>query len=255
MHELLQYHPWIIEQHQWDPQHEAEIEQQLTFSNGYICQTAHFEEFYSGSQCLCTFINGIDHPILNLSSISIRLHDERLDLATWQVKEFYRCLHKNQPCLERHFTATSPKGATIQVKTRRHLLEQKEAIVIDYEITSVDYAGPISYLAMLGANNENADWYPLMNHIGQEHCWLWLQMHELNLQLCCAMTWSAQYNNTPLVQRPIKIEKQHTIGYSLITNIKPGDTCLLQKKVVIMDSRTHDKELLITDAVQCLTNL
>ena len=255
MHELLQYHPWIIEQHQWDPQHEAEIEQQLTFSNGYICQTAHFEEFYSGSQCLCTFINGIDHPILNLSSISIRLHDERLDLATWQVKEFYRCLHKNQPCLERHFTATSPKGATIQVKTRRHLLEQKEAIVIDYEITSVDYAGPISYLAMLGANNENADWYPLMNHIGQEHCWWRLQMHELNLQLCCAMTWSAQYNNTPLVQRPIKIEKQHTIGYSLITNIKPGDTCLLQKKVVVMDSRTHNKEQLITDAVQGLTNL
>ena len=122
MHELLQYNNWTIEQHQWDPLHEAEIEQQLTFSNGYICQTAHFEEYYSGPQRLCTFIDGIEHPILNLSSISIRLHDERLDLGTWQVKEFYRCLHKNQPCLERHFTAISTKGATIQVKTRRHLL-------------------------------------------------------------------------------------------------------------------------------------
>ena len=255
MHELLKYNNWTIEQHTWDAAHEEDIEQQLSFSNGYICQTAHFEEYYSGARRLHTFIDGIEHPILNVSSISIRLHDERLDLATWHVKEFYRCLHKNKPCLTRHFTATSPKGATLHVKTKRHLLEQKEAMVIDYEINSVNYAGPISFLAMLGANEEHVNWYPLMNHIGQDNCWLWLQMHEINLQLCCAMTWNILYNNTPLVQRPIKIEKQHTIGYSLITNIKPGDTVMLQKKVVIMDSRTHLTDQLITDATQCLTNL
>lgn len=254
MHELLQYNNWTIEQHTWDSNHEADIEQQLTFSNGYICQTAHFEEFYSGPQRLCTFINGIEHPVLNLSSISVRLHDERLDLANWQVKNFYRCLHKNQPTLERHFTATSPKGATLQVKSKRQLLEKKEIIIIEYEVSSVNYAGPISFLAMLGACDEKVDWYPLKNYIGQDYCWLWLQMHELNLQLCCAMTWSVRNNNTPIIQRPIKIEKQHTIGYSLITNIKPGDTCLLQKKVVIMDSRTHEKDQLITDSIQCLTN-
>ena len=255
MHELLQYNNWTIEQHTWAPEHEAQIQQQLTFSNGYICQTAHFEEYYSGPQRLCTFIDGIDHPILNISSISIRLHDERLDLATWQVHDFYRCLHKNQPALERHFTVTSPKGATLQVKTKRHLLPQKEAMLIDYEITSVNYAGPISFLAMLGASDDNVDWYPLMNHIEQDYCWLWLQMHELHLQLCCAMSWKVFYNNTPLVQRPIKIEKQHTIGHSLITSIKPGDTCMLQKKVVVMDSRTHDKDQLINNATQCLINL
>jgi maltose phosphorylase len=255
METLLQYNTWSIEQHIWEPGSEEEIEQQLSFSNGYICQTAHFEEYYSGPQRLYTFLNGIEQPILNLSAISIRLHDERLDLGTWQVKDFYRCLHKNQPLLERHFTATSQKGATIQVKTKRHLLPQKEMMLIEYEITSINYAGPISFLAMLPPNDKNIDWYPLQNYIGQDYCWLWLQMHELNLQLCCAMSWEAHYNNTPLIQRPIKIEKQHTIGYSLITSIKPGDTCLLRKRVVVMDSRTHEKDQLITDATQCLTNL
>jgi trehalose/maltose hydrolase-like predicted phosphorylase len=128
-------------------------------------------------------------------------------------------------------------------------------MLIEYKITSVNYAGPISFLAMLGASEDKADWYPLMNHIGQDYCWLWLQMHELHLQLCCAMSWKVLYNNAPLVQRPIKIEKQHTIGHSLITSIKPGDTCQLQKKVVVMDSRTHDKDQLITNATQCLINL
>jgi maltose phosphorylase len=255
MESLLQYNNWSIEQHTWDPSREAEIEQQLSFSNGYICQTAHFEEYYSGEQRLCTFIQGIEHPILNLSSLSIRLHDERLDLATWKLTQFYRCLHKNQPLLERHYTATSPKGATIQVKTKRHLLEHKEAMLIEYEITSLNYTGPISFLAMLTPNQENIDWYPLQNQIEQDHCWLWLQMYELNIQLCCAMNWEVLYNDSQLVQRPIKIEKQHTIGYSLTTSIKPGDTYLLRKKVVVKDSRTHNKEQLITDAVQCLTNL
>jgi maltose phosphorylase len=253
MHELLQYNNWTIEQHSWDPSHEEEIEQQLSFSNGYICQTAHFEEHYCGVKRLHTFINGIEQPILNLSSISIRLHDERLDLSTWQVKDFYRCLHKNQPTLERRFTATSPKGATIQVKALRHLLPTQEAMVIDYQITSVNYDGPISFLAMLGDSDDKREWYPLMNHIGQDYCWLWLQLHKLNIQLCCAMTWTILYNNEPLIQRPIKIEKQHTIGYSLMTSIHPGDTCQLLKKVAIMDSRNHQDQL-INHTIQCLTN-
>ena len=254
MSALLEYNNWTIEQHLWDPAHEEEIEQQLSYSNGYLCQTAHFEEHYSSAQRLCTYISGIDQPILNLSGISIRLHDERLDLATWQVRDFYRCLHKTHPMLERHFTATSPKGATVSVKSCRQLMPNTGAMQIDYEVTSVDYDGPISFLALLGAADEQPNWYPLMNHIGQDYCWLWLQMHQENLQLCCAMNWSLQYNGKPVVQRPIKIEKPRTIGYSLITNIHPGDKCVLQKRVVVQDSRTHEKDNLIDDTLACVTN-
>ena len=72
MHELLQYNNWTIEQFQWDPLHEAEIEQQLTFSNDYLCQTAHFEEYYSHPQRLCTYIKGLENPILNISVTTTR---------------------------------------------------------------------------------------------------------------------------------------------------------------------------------------
>lgn len=41
---MLHYNTWTIEQQSWMPQEEAQIEQQLSFSNDYLCQTAHFEE-------------------------------------------------------------------------------------------------------------------------------------------------------------------------------------------------------------------
>ena len=48
---MLKFNNWTIEQTDWLPNEEKEIEQQLTFSNGYLCQTAHFEEHYSGNVC------------------------------------------------------------------------------------------------------------------------------------------------------------------------------------------------------------
>lgn len=251
---MLQYNNWTIEQNEWLPKQEVDIEQQLTFSNGYLCQTAHFEEYYSQDQHLCTFINGVEKPILNISSISIRLHDERLDLAQWTVQQFYRCLHKNTPMLERRFTATSPKGATLQIHSTRQLLPQKELMQIHYEVTSENYDGPISFLALLGDNTDAPNWYPLMNNLDKDTCWLWLQLPENDIQLCCAMNWEVLHNDIPVGKRPIKIEKHHTIGYSLTTNIKAGETCVLKKNVAVLDSRTHDKDQLVSDAIKCLTN-
>jgi maltose phosphorylase len=252
---MLQYNNWTIEQTEWLPEEEAAIEQQLTFSNDYLCQTAHFEEYYSHPQRLCTYIKGVENPILNISGISIRLHDERLDLGKWEVKDFYRCLHKNRPLLERRFTATSPKGATLRVHAKRLLIPQQEVMLLEYEVTSVDYTGPISLLAMLGGSEDIQDWYPLTNHLGTDKCWLWLQLHDIDMQLCYAMQWQVLYNGSPIEQRPIKIEKPHTIGYSLTKKIKAGDTCLLRKYVSVVDSRNHKKENLIADALACLTNL
>ena len=253
---MLQYNNWTIEQHEWDPVQEETLEQQLTFSNGYLCQTAHFEEFYSQNQRLCTYVKDIDEPILNISSISVRLHDERLDLAIWEVKDFYRCLHKNTPLLERRFVATSPKGNTLRVNVKRQLLPQQELMQIEYEIHSVNYTGPISLLAMLGdAGKVTTSWYPLMNHLGQKLCWLWLQMHEAEVQLCCAMNWQVLRNGALIQSRPIKIEKPHTIGYSLTIDIKQGESCLLRKTVAVVDSRHHEKDHLIDDAIACLTEL
>ncbi len=252
---MLEYNSWTIEQNLWEPSIEPEVEQQLSFSNDYLCQTAHFEEHYASPQRLCTFIKGIDKPIPNISSISVRLHDERLDLAVWRVERFYRCLYKNKPLLERQFDAVSPKGFRLHVKTQRELMIlNKEAMQIIYEITSDNYEGPISLLALLGGGEESKEWYPLMHNVGQQLSWMWLQMRYVDLQLCCAMNYSIEKDGVLVPHRPIKIEKQHIVGYSVTLPIHSGETYVLKKRTVVVDSHNHEKGRLIEDAEQCLIN-
>ena len=253
---MLQYNTWTIEQQDWNPAEELAIEQQLTFSNDYLCQTAHFEEHYSGDRRLCTYIKGIDTAILNLSAISVRLNDARLALHEWRVEQFYRCLHKNQPMLERHVTATSPKGHTIKIIARRQLmLDKRECMRLDYEVQSINYAGPITILSILSAGDDAQKWYPLMNYVGDDLCWTWMQLQPVNMQVCSAMNYHLTKNGTLVTQRPIKVEKQDVIGFSLTQKVVPNDTLVLHKNVIVVDSLRYAKEQLIDEAVKCLTNL
>lgn len=253
---MLKFNNWTIEQTEWLPAQEKEIEQQLTFSNDYLCQTAHFEEHYSGEQRLCTYIKGIETPILNLSAISIRLHDERLDLNEWTVEQFYRCLHKNEPLLERRCIATSPIGHTLEIHSQRRLLSDKKGgMQLTYTVRSINYMGPITVLALL-KGGENADkWYSLLNQVGDTMCWSWVQMQPMNLQVCCAMNYQLYKNDVLVAKRPIKVEKQEVIGYSLTQTIQPGDTIMLKKNVAVLDSLHNDKDSLIENTIQCLINL
>lgn len=252
---MLQYNTWTIEQTDWNPQEETALEQQLTFSNDYLCQTAHFEEHYSGAQRLQTFIKGIDTSVLNLSAISVRLHDERLDLNEWKVEQFYRCLHKNQPLLERRFVATSPQGHTLKVMAKRQLMiPQRGLMRLTYEVESVNYTGSITVLSLLRSGEETKQWYPLMNFVGDDLCWSWMQLHPMNVQLCCAMNYQLMKNGSLVAQRPIKIEKQEVIGFSVIQKMLPGDRLVLHKNVAVVDSNHYAKGHLIDEAVRCLTN-
>lgn len=253
---MLQYNTWTVEQQEWNPAEELVIEQQLTFSNDYLCQTAHFEEYYSGAQRLCTYIKGIDTSILNLSAISVRLSDERLDLHVWRVEQFYRCLHKSQPLLERHVTVTSPKGHTLKIVARRQLLmDKKECMRLEYEVQSLNYAGPITILSILSVGEDAEQWYPLMNYVGDDLCWTWMQLHPANMQVCSAMNYTLTKNGAFVTQRPIKVEKQDVIGFSITQKVVPNDTLLLRKNVIVVDSKRFAKEQLIDEALRCLTNL
>lgn len=252
---MLQYNNWSIEQGEWLPMQESELEQQLTFSNGYLCQTAHFEEHYSGEQRLCTYIKGVEIPILNISAISVRLHDERLDLAQWRVEQFSRCLHKNEAVLEREFVATSPNGHTLHVTaTRRLLADKKEMMQLVYRIQSINYEGPMTILSLLRGGEDADRWYSLMNYVDDSICWQWSQLPAQNVQVCCAMNYHLTKNGVVVDKRPIKVEKQEVIGFSVTQSVKEGDVFELTKNVVVQDSLHNHKDLLIANTVSCLTN-
>ena len=93
-----------------------------------------------------------------------------------------------------------------------------------------------------------------MNYVGEDLCWTWEQMQPINLQVCCAMNYQLYKNDALVTQRPIKVEKQKVIGYSLTQSMRPDDIFTLKKNVVVLDSLRNDKDTLIDRTVKCLIN-
>lgn len=257
---MLQYTPWKIEQTTFDPNEEAQLDMQLAFSNGYISQYAFFEERYTGPKCLGTFVEGVLHPetreplcLPNLAAVSLHLGENKLDLNQWKVDDFYRCLHKGEARLERRFTATSPDGFVVEVHAERVLcLQQPHVFEETYRFKLPNFAGPISFMTLLGDPKNDQEWFPLQTYTDEEAAWLWLQAAHVNLQLCAAQTQQLFKNGVLFTDRPVKIEKKRVLGYSFMTDVYPGDEFLLKKRVAIADSRICPKNELPQKALDYL---
>jgi maltose phosphorylase len=133
--------------------------------------------------------------------------------------------------------------------------DRKEMMQLVYRIQSVNYDGPITVLALLSRGEDADKWYTLMNHVNDDSCWQWSHLPSMNLQVCCAMNYRLTKNGTLLDKRPIKIEKQDVIGFSLTQAIKTGDVLELTKNVIVQDSLANSQDSLMDNTLSCLTNL
>ena len=257
---MLQYTPWKTEQKQFDPNNEIQVEEQLAFSNGYISQYAFFEEPYSGEQHVGTFVEGVLHAgsstpleVPNPAIISLRLGDERLDLHHWRVETFYRCLHKGDVTLERRFTATSPKGYTVEVTAKRQLcVKNPHLMELEYSVKFINYQGLISFMALMGDNSHQDQWYPLQTSVDDEVAYMWIQATEGDIQLCGAQRHALYKNGVIQPDRPVKIDKKRVLGFAYMTDVEPGDTFTMKTGVAIVDSHRYAKAELPQRAIEKL---
>jgi len=246
---MLQFSPWKIEQTEFDPQKEVQIEEQLVLANPYISQYAFFEEPYSGDQRVGTFINGVMREgtntpleVPNPSVVSLRLGSERLDLNQWKIQKFYRCLHKGQARLERRFTATSPEGFTVEVVSERQLSSKNPHMMeLKYTVKFVNYSGLISFMSLLGDAHHTTDWHTLQTYIDEEVAYHWLKAENGDLQVCAAQRHELFKNGEKQTDRPIKIDKRRVLGYAYMTDVVPGDMFTMHTIVAIVDSRDYAK--------------
>lgn len=252
---ILQYSPWKIEQTEFVPELESEIEKQLAFSNGYISQYGFFEEYYSGEESAAIYMKGIESPICADTTISIRLHEERLNLGTWKVGQFYRCLDRESLKLERRMELTSPQGNHLEVNSSRQCRQDNPHFTdLEYTIRSLNYDGPISMLPLIGGAAINNEWYPLQTDVELNYATLWLQSRKENVQVVIAVSYEMEKNGVPTAVPPIRIEKKFIVGYSLTELVKPGDVLTLKARVYLTDSRNYPLSNLQEDAVAAVTN-
>ncbi|WP_321335354.1 family 65 glycosyl hydrolase domain-containing protein [uncultured Bacteroides sp.] len=278
MKKFLRTDEWNIIEEGFHADHLRASESIFSLGNGRIGQRGNFEETYSSDSLQGSYLAGIafldktrvgwwknGYPKFfsripnapNWSGILLRLIDEELDLAQWDVDSFERRLDMKEGISYRDFQATSPKGHTLKVHVEHiNSMANQNLCLIKYSVTSVNYEGKISLVPYLNAdvkyessNFNEKMWNILRAEATGEYAYLWTQTRHEDSQVCSAMTYQLFKNSKEVTSSPIKIEKEKLTGFSIGADVKPGERVTLIKYTAIASSLYYDRQQLVDQSV------
>lgn len=151
------------------------------------------------------------------SRISLRLIDEELDLAQWDVDSFNRRLDMKAGISYRDVEVTSPRGNKLRLHVE-HIADmaRPNLCLIKYSVTSLNYAGKVSLVPTfdgdIAQHTEHPDekiWNILRSGTTSDCAYLWTQTRREDAQTCYAMTYRFFKNNKETFANPIRIEKRN----------------------------------------------
>lgn len=278
MKKYLKIDEWNIIEDSFHADHLRMSESIFSLGNGRFGQRGNFEEPYSSDSYRGSFVGGItflDKTRVNWwkngfpqfftripnaadwSRISLRLIDEELDLAQWDVNSFYRRLDMKAGISYRDVEVTSPRGNQLRLHVE-HITDMAHPnlCLIKYSVTSLNYSGKISFVPILDGHIVDDNEQPgekiwnILRSGGTHDCaYLWTQTRREDAQICYAMTYQLLKNNKEATHNPIRIEKGKQTGFSVGVDVKPDDTITLIKYVAITSSLYYERHNLIEQSI------
>ena len=261
----------------------------FSIGNGRFGERGNFEEPYSSDSYRGSFVAGtayLDKTLVgwwkngypkyyirlpkaaNWSRIDLRLIDESLDMAQWNVDSYRRELDMKHGISRREMEVTSPRGNCLHIHVEHvDSIDNPDLCIIRYRVRSINYNGRISLLPLLdglaGEDNEHEEeyewnrmptkgkiWNTLRSGTTFDCAYLWMQTRREDTQVCYATTFKLLKNGKEAACNPIRIEKEQITGFSLGADIKPGDTVELIKYVAIASSLCYDREDLVDESTR-----
>lgn len=278
MKKYLKTDEWNIIEDNFHADRQRMSESIFSLGNGRFGQRGNFEEPYSSDSYRGSFVAGITFldktrvgwwkngfpayytripNAADWSYIALRLIDEELDLAQWDVDSFCRRLDMKAGVSYRDVEVTSPRGNKLRLHVE-HITDmaRPDLCLIKYSVTSLNYTGRISLVPTLDGNimndTENPGekiWNILRSSATGDCAYLWTQTRREDAQVCYAMTYQFFKNNRETAANPIRIEKEKQTGFSVGADVKPDDTVTLIKYVAIASSLYHDRQELVEQSV------
>ncbi|WP_321424222.1 family 65 glycosyl hydrolase domain-containing protein [uncultured Bacteroides sp.] len=278
MNRYLKIDGWNIIEEDFHAKNQRASESIFSIGNGRIGQRGNFEETYTGDTLQGSYIaglyfqdrtrvgwwkNGYPRYFSRMpnapywSGINLRLIDEELNLEEWDINKFERKLLMKEGIAERTVTVTSPKGHTLQIHVEHfYSMEHLNLCLIKYSVTSVNYEGKISLLPYINgdvihesSNFNEKMWNIILAKTTHEYALLWTQTKREDSQACCATTYQLFKNNKEITSRPIRIEKEKFVGFSVGSDVKPGETLSLIKYTSVVSSLYCDRKELVDQSI------
>lgn len=278
MKKFLKTDEWNVIEESFHADNLRAFESIFSLGNGRLGQRGNFEETYSSDTLQGSYLAGISYldktrvgwwkngypnyftripNAPNWSGIIVRLIDEELDLALWDVDSFERRLDMKEGISYRDFQVTSPKGHKLKVHVE-HItsMANQNLCIIKYSVTSVNYEGKISLVPFINgdvkhetSNFNEKMWNILRAETTSEYAYLWTQTRHEDSQVCSCMTYQLFKNSKEITGNPIKIEKEKMTGFSIGADVKPGERVTLIKYTAVLSSLYYDRQLLVDEAV------
>lgn len=278
MKKFLKTDEWNVIEESFHADNLRAFESIFSLGNGRLGQRGNFEETYSSDTLQGSYLAGISYldktrvgwwkngypnyftripNAPNWSGIIVRLIDEELDLALWDVDSFERRLDMKEGISYRDFQVTSPKGNILKVHVE-HItsMANQNLCIIKYSVTSVNYEGKISLVPFINgdvkhetSNFNEKMWNILRAETTSEYAYLWTQTRHEDSQVCSCMTYQLFKNSKEITGNPIKIEKEKMTGFSIGADVKPGERVTLIKYTAVLSSLYYDRQLLVDEAV------
>ncbi len=268
---------WNIIQKGFHADKMRDSESIFSLANGRFGQRGFFEENYSSDSLPGSYVAGVNfldrtrvgwwkngYPNFfsrvpnapNWSGLYVRLIDEELNLAIWDIKDFSRRLDMKQGISYRDFTATSPKGNILNIHVEHfNSIANQNLTLLKYSVTSVNYEGKISIVPYINgdvkhesANFNDKMWDILQSEATNSFAYLWVQTKRRDTQVCCALTYQLLKNGKEVNASPIRIEKEKLTGFSTGADVKPGDSITLIKYTSVVSSLYYDSLTLVDNA-------
>ncbi len=274
MKKYLKTDEWNIIEDSFHAEYQRMSESIFSLGNGRFGQRGNFEEPYHSDSYRGSFVAGITFldktrvgwwkngfpqfytripNAADWSRISLRLIDEELDLAQWDVDRFNRRLDMKEGISYRNVEVTSPRGNKLSIQVE-HITNMAHPNLchIKYSVTSINYTGRVSLVPIIDGHIIDDTEYPnekiwniLRSGATTDCAYLWTQTRREDAQVCYAMTYQFLKNNKETIINPIRIEKEKQVGFSIGTDVKPGDTITLLKYTAIVSSLYYERQDLI----------
>ncbi|MCB0706875.1 MAG: glycoside hydrolase family 65 protein [Saprospiraceae bacterium] len=273
MKEYLKHHEWHIIEEGFLPENNKISESVFSIGNGRFGQRANFEEGYSGESLQGSYVAGVYYPdktkvgwwkngypeyfakVLNAPNwigIDINLDGEKLDLAKCKVLEFRRVLDMQKGILERAFHVGISGGRELKVRALRFCsLADDEIGAIRYELTPVNFEGPITITPYIDADVENEDsnyeekfWVEIEKDVYFRTGYVIAETKKTKFQVCTAMQFEIVQDGQVLDFNPYREQKEKYVGASVDVKAKEGEPIVIYKYASIISSLNYANDKL-----------
>jgi len=270
MKNYIQHHEWKVVEEGFEPGNNRISESLFSIGNGRMGQRANFEEAYSGDMLRGSYVAGVYYPdktrvgwwkngypeyfakVLNAPNwigIDIKIGEEILDLAIWNVLEFKRELNMKEGILSRSVVAENGNGNRVRIESSRVCsLPDPEVGAIRYSITAMNFEDTLTIIPYVDADVVNEDsnydekfWDEVDQHVVAKMGWIVAKTKKTDFHVGTGMSFEIFEDDMRMDIESVTNSRPMYISNQVEIPMKTGIQYTIHKYAAVISSEYHGK--------------